>query len=180
MVAVQTIDESGLPPDIEASIRRMLAVCFPKDAPFFSQSRAWHGSAPSFSAVAVDGDRVIAHAGVVQRRITVGGVPLDVAGIQNVAVLPEHRGKGLCRRMLARAMDAAFRRGLDCGLLFCETQSVPLYARCGWRKLPDRPVVRVDSDGLEKPLPQGNLPMWCPLAKQSFPAGTVHLRGNDW
>lgn len=180
MGTVQIIDESGLAPDLEASIRRMLVVCFPKDAAFFSQSRAWHGSAPSFSAVVVDGERVIAHAGVVERRVTAGGVPLDVAGIQNVAVLPEHRGTGLCRQVLGLAMDEALRRGLDCGLLFCEPKSVPLYARCGWLELPDLSVVRVDSDGLEKPLVEGNLTMWFPLAKQSFPAGAVHLRGNDW
>lgn len=180
MGAVQLIDEGRLAPQLEASIRRMLVACFPKDAEFFSHSRAWHGSAPSLSAVVADGERVIAHLGVVERRITVGGVSASVAGIQNVAVLPEHRGQGLCRAMLAAAMDEARHRGLDCGLLFCERKGVPLYARCGWLELPNQPVLRIDSDGLEKPLPVGNLPMWFPLGKLVFPAGAVHLGGNDW
>lgn len=127
-----------------------------------------------------DGGEVIAHLGVVERRITAGCVSASVAGIQNAAVLPEHRGKGLCREMLALAMDEARRRGLDYGLLFCEPKTMPLYARCGWLELPNQPVVRVDCDGLEKPLPEGNLPMWFPLGKQVFPSGPVHLGGNDW
>lgn len=180
MGAVQIIHESDLAPQLEASIRRLLVACFPKDAEFFSQSRAWHGSAPSLSAVVVDGERVIAHLGVVERRITVGGATAGVAGIQNAAVLPEHRGQGLCRRMLALAMDEALRRGLDYGLLFCDPKTAAVYARCGWRELPDRPVVRVDFDGREKPLPEGNLSMWFPLRKLVFPAGPVHLGGNDW
>ena len=180
MATVQLIDESDLAPDLEASIRRMLVMCFPKDARFFSHSRAWHGSPPSFSAVVVEGEEVIAHLGVVQRRITIGDAPADVAGIQNVAVLPEHRGKGLTRKMLTAAVDEALQRHLDYGLLFCEPKTIPVYARCGWLELPDQPLVRIDSDEQEKPLLPGNLPMWFPLAKRAFPAGTVHLGGNDW
>ncbi|MHB8900827.1 MAG: GNAT family N-acetyltransferase [Thermoguttaceae bacterium] len=180
MTTVQLILESDMPPELDASIRQLLVTCFSKDAGFFSGSRAWHGSAPEFSAVIVDEGRLIAHLGVVQRRITVGGAAADVAGVQNVAVLPERRGRGLSRTMLAPAMDEALRRGLDYGLLFCEPKTVPIYARCGWSTLPDQSVVRVDSDGLEKPLLPGNLSMWRPLAKPVFPPGAVHLGGNDW
>ncbi len=179
-IAVQIVKEIDLAPDLDASIRQLLVTCFPKDAQFFAGSRAWHGSAPSFSAVVIEAEKLIAHLGVVERRITIGGVPAGVAGIQNVAVLPDHRGQGLTRQMLAAVMDEALQRGLDYGLLFCEPKTVPVYARCGWLELPDQPVVRVDSDGLEKPLLPGNLSMWLPLAKQAFPAGTVHLGGNDW
>ncbi len=180
MAAVQLVNEHDLAPELDASIRQLLVTCVPKDAQFFSHSRAWHGSPPSFSAVVIEAEELIAHLGVVQRRITIGGAPARVAGVQNVAVLPDRRGQGLTRKMLAAAMDEALERGLDYGLLFCEPKTVPVYARCGWLELPDQPVVRVDSDGLEKPLLPGNLSMWLPLAKQAFPAGTVHLGGNDW
>ena len=180
MEAVEVIDEGDLAPDLEAAIRRTLVACFPKDAEFFSRSRAWHGSAPAYSAVICDGAEVIAHLGVVQRRITVGDQSLLVAGIQNVGVRPEHRGRGLCRLVLDAAMGEALERGLDVGLLFCVAANVPVYAQCGWQRLPDPPVVRVDFDGVEKPLADGNLPMWLALAKKSFPDGAVHLGGNDW
>lgn len=177
---VRIIDERELAADLEAAIRQALVTCFPKDAEFFSRSRAWHGSAPSFSALVAQDGKVIAHLGVVQRRITVGGSPVEVAGIQNVCVLDEHRGRGFCRKMLAAAMAEARSRGVDFGLLFCVAELVSVYERCGWKRLLDQPVVRIDSDGVEKPLVEGNLPMWVPLGKEEFPDGTVHLGGNDW
>ncbi len=180
MGTVQIFDEQSLTPQVEAAIRQTLVKCFQKDAEFFSHSRAWHGSAPTFSAVVVEGDEVIAHLGVVERRVTVGGTLVDVAGLQNVCVLPEHRGRGFCREMLAAAMAEAKGRGVDFGLLFCVAATVPVYERSGWQRLLDRSVVRVDSDGREKALEEGNLPMWLPLGKRDFPVGEVHLGGNDW
>jgi len=180
MGAIQIVDEPKLSPDLDAAIRRTLATAFPADAKFFSHSRAWHGSAPSFSAVVVQGEEVAAHLGVVRRRVIVGGAPVDVAGIQNVCVLPEYRGRGLCREILDAVMAEALQRGLDFGLLFCVAELIPLYVRCGWQRLQDRRVVRVDGDGRETPLVEGNLPMWYPLVKEVFPGGEVHLNGNDW
>ncbi len=180
MGRVQIVDERELAADLEAAIRQTLVQCFPKDAEFFSDSRAWHGSAPSFSAVVVKGEQVIAHLGVVQRQVTAGGAPVAVAGIQNVCVLPDHRGHGLFREILAAAMAEALRREIDFGLLFSVAKQVPLYNRCGWQRLSDSPVVRVDLDSQEKPLVEGNLPMWFPLGKKKFPAGKIHLGGNDW
>lgn len=177
---VRIIDEQELAPDLEAAIRQTLVTCFPKDAEFFSRSRAWHGSSPAFSALVAEDERVIAHLGVVQRRITVGGSPVEVAGIQNACVLDEHRGQGFCRETLAAATTEARSRGVDFGLLFCVAELVPVYERCGWKQLLDQPVVRIDSDGVEKPLEEGNLPMWLPLGADDFPRGTVHLGGNDW
>ena len=180
MGAIQIVDEPKLSPDLDVAIRRTLATAFPADAEFFSHNRAWHGSAPSFSALVVQGEEVTAHLGAVRRRVIVGGAPVDVAGIQNVCVLPEYRGQGLCREILDAVMAEALRRGFDFGLLFCVAELVPLYVRCGWRQLQDRLVIRVDSDGREKPLVKGNLPMWCPLVTKVFPDGEVHLNGNDW
>ncbi|NLS94508.1 MAG: GNAT family N-acetyltransferase [Planctomycetaceae bacterium] len=180
MDTVRIISECDLTSEIDAAIRRTLVQCFPKDVEFFSRNRAWHGCAPSYSVLVLEGAEVIAHLGVVERRVTVGGVPVDVAGLQNVCVLPECRGRGLCRAVVSAAMDEANRRGLDCGLLFCSAELIPVYERCGWQLATGRAVVRVDSDGEEKPLPEGNVPMWYPLRMSVFPEGGVHLGGNDW
>jgi len=51
MDATRIIDEQDVSPDLDAAIRRTLVTCFPRDVEFFSRSRAWHGSAPSFTAV---------------------------------------------------------------------------------------------------------------------------------
>jgi len=49
------IDEPDMTPEMDASIRRLLCVCFPKDAEAFSQRRAWHDCVPAYSLVAWSG-----------------------------------------------------------------------------------------------------------------------------
>ena len=199
------VDESSMPPELDAAIRAGLCACFPKDREHFAAGRDWHGSRPAFSAVVQEGvsvvasqtrqttasgqttapgadspAQVIAHAGVVDRVIEAGGVPLRVAGVQNVFVVPARRGTGLVHRVMKAAMAEAARRGLDCGLLFCSPALVKVYARTGWRPLPPAPITRVDAAGRELPLPAGNVAMFFPLARADFPPGDIHLRGNDW
>ncbi|MGA2064466.1 MAG: GNAT family N-acetyltransferase [Thermoguttaceae bacterium] len=173
------VDEARMPPDLDERIRAALCACFPADRAVFHRTRAWHGSPPQYSAVLEDAGRVIAHAGIVRRTITVGGAPLLVAGVQNVCVLPECRGQGLSDRVLQAAMDEARRRGFDCGLLFCVPALGPLYARGGWQGLGPREVVRVE-EGREVPLSGENVAMFYPLRIAAFPGGPIHLCGNDW
>lgn len=172
-------DETQMSPEADARIRAGLSVCFPKDVEIFSRTRAWHGSAPEYSAVLEDADRIVAHAGVVRRSIAVGGRPVVVAGVQNVFVLPECRGKGLSGRVLNAAMAEAERRRFDCGLLFCVPALKRVYEGCGWEDLGQREVVRVE-EGRELPLPGENIAMFYPLRVGTFPEGLIHLCGNDW
>jgi amino acid transporter/GNAT superfamily N-acetyltransferase len=170
----QVIDENDIPPSLDEQIRAGSCLCFPADVATFSKSRAWHGSTPEYSVFVRDAERVIAHAGIVNRTITVGGAPLRVAGVQNVFVLPEYRGKGLSDLVLGAAMAEAMRRGFDYGMLFCLPSLAKVYARCGWQDLGEREVVRVE-DGRELPLPEKNIAMFYPLRATSFPEGLIHL-----
>jgi GNAT superfamily N-acetyltransferase len=122
---------------------------------------------------------VVAHTGVVDRTITVGGTPLRVAGVQNVFVLPEFRGQGLSAKVLQTAMAEAGRRVFDCGLLFCVPQLEKVYAPHGWQGLGWREVIRVQ-EGRETSIPDKNIAMFYPLRVAVFPKGLVHLQGNDW
>jgi predicted N-acetyltransferase YhbS len=125
------IDERTMPAPVDAEIRRGLCICFPGDAALFSRSRAWHGSAPEFSVVLEDADRIVAHAGVVARTIGVGQTLLRVAGVQNVFVRPEYRGRGLSIRVVEAAIQEAAGRSFDAGLLFCVPALQSVYACCG-------------------------------------------------
>ena len=175
----QLINDNDIPPSLDEEIRAGLAACFPADAAVLSKTRAWHDSTPEYIAVLRDGERVIAHAAVVNRTITVAGAPLRVAGVQGVFVLPGYRGKGLCDEALYAAMTEAMRRGFDYGMLFCLPSLAKVYARCGWQDLGEREAVRVE-DGRELPLPEKNIAMFYPIRVVSFPEGFIHLRGNDW
>jgi GNAT superfamily N-acetyltransferase len=173
------VDETQMPAALDAEIRRGLCVCFPPDVPIFSLSRAWHGSLPAYSVALDEGPVVLAHVGVVDRVIRVGQTPLRVAGVQNVYVLPEGRGRGLARAVMVEAMHEAGRRAFDTGLLFCVPKLEKVYADCGWQSLGPREVVRVE-DGREIPIPAKNIAMFYALSVADFPDGLIHLCGNDW
>jgi GNAT superfamily N-acetyltransferase len=173
------VAEAAMTPSVDGRIRAGLCACFPADAAVFRTTRAWHGSIPEFSVLLQEADRLIAHAGIVKRAIDVGGRPLLAAGVQNVFVLPECRGKNLSDLVLETAMAEARRRGCDCGLLFCAPPLEAVYSRCRWRALGNRQVVRVE-EGRLLPLPGKNIAMFYPLHVAAFPDGPIDLRGNDW
>lgn len=128
----------------------------------------------------VDDNCIAAHAGIVDRTVKVEKTFIRVAGIQNVFVLPEYRGVGLCEKVMDAAMQEAEKRNFDAGLLYCVPQLEKVYAKCGWRLLPEREIIRIDENGKHIPLPPKNITMFFPLKMQEFPEGKINLQGNDW
>ena len=53
-----------------------------------------------------------------------GGRVVPASGIAGVAVLPEHRGRGVTRATLTTALQAARERGADVATLFCTSSAV--------------------------------------------------------
>ena len=122
--------ETSITPAEDAAIRAALCLCFPADREVFSQTRAWHGTFPTWSIIVEHQDQVIAHVGIVEREILVGVDRVRAAGIQNVLVVPEHRKTNLFRQIMSVAMEEARRRDIDLGILFC-TRTWPEYMH-GW------------------------------------------------
>ncbi len=179
MTAVRIVDERDMSDRLDAAIRESLCACFPADREAFSHSRAWHGSGPAWSVLIERDGIVIAHAGVVDRTILAGGQRVRVAGVQNVFVLPEHRGCGLFRRIMSTVREEGRRRGCELGMLFCIHDIGILYERLGWRFI-ERDVTRIDENGCPQPLPEKNLIMIEPLSRTDLPPGDLLLQGNDW
>jgi predicted acetyltransferase len=177
---VLIIEEKTITDEMDAGIRRSLCDSFPKEREVFSKTRAWHDSSPAWSVVLDENSRVLAHVGIIDRIIKVGGENFHIAGIQNVFVIPEYRGKGLSDTVMTTAMRDASNRNYDFGLLFCIPELEKVYAKTGWLKIFPGSVSRVDENGDEMPLPEKNITMYFPLRVVSFPAGKIHLQGNDW
>jgi GNAT superfamily N-acetyltransferase len=175
----QVIDETGISARLDAAIRDSLCRCFPDSHEVFSRTRAWHGSPPTWTVLVQEGETVIAHAGIADRTIRAGEQWLRVAGVQNVCVLPEFRGCGWMRSVMAVVAEEANQRGYDAGLLFCTLEVARRYQRLGWH-LVSRPVTRIDEHGQPQPLPQGNHILFCPLRLADLPPGILDLQGNDW
>ncbi len=176
---VETIEETAMTPELDAAIRECLCACFPADKEFFSGARAWHGSPPAYSLVGRAEGRVAGHVGIIVRDIRVAGRTVRIAGIQNMAVLPDWRKSGLGSALITGAMDQAARRGIPFGVLFCIPELERYYARYGWTR--HDVDVRMDYAGQRNiPIPGKNICMVKLLAGRPFPDGDIHLQGADW
>ncbi|GIG69590.1 GNAT family N-acetyltransferase [Phytomonospora endophytica] len=117
--------------------------------------------------------RLVAHAGLVDVPLTVGGEDHVAGGLGTVIVAAGMRGRGLARLVVGAAMDHARVEGKDFGILFCLESRVGLYARLGWT-LVDGEVTARQSDG-DVVMPIRT--MWIGLRDgASWPAGPVRLR----
>lgn len=177
---VRVVAETAMSPAEDAAIRAGLCQCFPPDESVFSQTRAWHGSYPTWSVLVEQEGCIVAHAGIVERDVLFGVERVRVAGIQNVFVLPELRGGRLFRQVMSAAMEEALRRDLDLGLLFCTPDIGRKYARLDWQLLEGRNATRINEDGIAEPLPAKNVAMIYPLHHRNAPPGDIDLLGNDW
>lgn len=174
------LKEEQIDEHLDQSIRKGLCICFPTDKEVFSKSRDWHGTSPNWAVLLEEKSEVIAHVGIVERRVRVGDEQVSIAGVQNVFVLPEYRARRLFFKLMKASMVEAGKLGHDYGLLFCVPELEKFYAICKWRLLPDRKATRVDETGQEVDLPSKNITMYYPLGRSEFPAGDIHLQGNDW
>lgn len=177
---LRIVDEREMDPALDRAIKDSMCECWPEFRDVFSRTRAWHGSHPAYSVAIEDEGRVTAHVSVHVRAVRVGDEQVTVAGIMNVIVVPDRRGRGLSAQVMGPAMDEALRRGLDFGLLFCAPEIEKVYASCGWQTVPTVEVTRIDENGNECGLPGANIAMVHPLKRADFPVGPIHLMGNDW
>lgn len=174
------LKEAEMDAQTDEAIRRSLCRCFPVDIAVFSMTRKWHGTGPEWTAMVRADNKVIAHAGFVDRTIRANDELVKIAGVQNVFVLPEHRGKGLCDCVMNAGMSYAREQGFDMGLLFCKPEIFHVYEHCGWRILDGAKVTRIDETGSEILIPEKNGAMYYPLRKALTTNVVIHLNGNDW
>jgi predicted acetyltransferase len=124
-------------------------------------------------------DQVVGHVAVVVRTIWCGTTRVEIAGIQNLAVAPVMRGRGLASALMSESMDEARRRGIRFGLLFCTPDLGRFYAPLGWVRT-DADISMLDEDGRSVPIPDKNIGMFLELTGESLPPGDIDLCGRDW
>ncbi|MFJ9664549.1 GNAT family N-acetyltransferase [Streptomyces sp. NPDC101219] len=116
--------------------------------------------------------RLVAHAGLLQLPISIGGVGTQVVGVGGVAVAPDLRGHGLARWVVSAALEHARTMGPKHGLLFCRPSLVPLYRRLDWQLLEQDVHVEQPEGSVIMPLRT----MWTPLRDGAiWPTGAVRL-----
>ena len=78
----------------------------------------------------LDGDEIVAGAGVFPFRLTVPGGALPCAGVTVVGVLPSHRRRGLLRRMMDAQLRDVRERGEPIAALWASEETI--YGRFGY------------------------------------------------
>jgi GNAT superfamily N-acetyltransferase len=118
--------------------------------------------------------RLAAATGLVVAEVEVGGEAFAVVGVGRVIVSKRQRGRGLMRRVLDAALDAAPSLGPDRAMLFCSPENVARYTRFGFRLIESRVVVQQPAGPVEMP----PAAMWRPLRLgATWPAGPARLPG---
>lgn len=118
--------------------------------------------------------RPVAATGLVVVDVEAGGEAFTVVGVGGVIVSKAQRGRGLMRRVLDAALEAAPSLGPERAMLFCSPDNVTRYARFGFHEI-ESPVVAQQPGG---PVEMPPAAMWRPLRPgATWPAGPVKLPG---
>jgi predicted GNAT family N-acyltransferase len=124
-----------------------------------------------------DAGSLVALAGLLLAEVRVADVPLQVVGIGGVIVTRAARGRGLARVLIERVLQTAGELGPGRAMLFCLPRNVALYAKFGFKLIPEPVFAQQPAGMIEMPL----CAMWKPLTSAAtWPEGRVELPGEPF
>jgi predicted acetyltransferase len=98
----------------------------------YFQRRWRYDPGPASFGLVLEADKeVLGYAHVFDRQLNAAGQVVPCAGLANVAVAPDHRGRGYASVLVDRCLDEAAGRGFQVSLLF--THIPGLYRRHGYQ-----------------------------------------------
>ncbi len=175
------IPEPELSPTLEADIQQMLIASFPDYVDFFSANSYW-GTKPEFRLIAVENDHPIAHLEFGYRRISVGDMPVKIAGIGAVAIHPSHQGRKLGKTMFAQLRAYLLKNSsVDFGFIGCHEEVAGFYAASGFQRV-DQSVYNLNPDSQTWETFHGpTLVMPIHKSMHEWQHGAlIHLHGMPW
>ncbi|VVJ23257.1 aminoglycoside 2'-N-acetyltransferase [Amycolatopsis camponoti] len=92
----------------------------------------WENTLGGMHALTFDGDDLVGHASLVQRRLLHGDRVLNTGYVEGVAVHPDHRRRGVASALMAAMEDLL--PGYEVGALSATRAGAPLYAGRGWQQ----------------------------------------------
>ncbi|GAA0518336.1 aminoglycoside 2'-N-acetyltransferase [Saccharopolyspora subtropica] len=93
----------------------------------------WEHALGGIHALAWNGDDLVGHASVIQRRLLHGGRWLRTGYVEAVAVRADHRRQGIAGTMMAE-LERVIRRAYDLGALGASDEGAAFYASRGWQR----------------------------------------------
>jgi aminoglycoside 2'-N-acetyltransferase I len=106
----------------------------------------WEHALGGIHALAHEGDELVGHASVVQRRLLHGGRALRAGYVEAVGVRATHRRRGHGAALMD-AIERVIRGAYDLGALGATDDGAALYAKRGWRRW-EGPTSALTPDGV--------------------------------
>jgi aminoglycoside 2'-N-acetyltransferase I len=141
---IETAHTADLPAAALDAARRLLATVFEGDF----TAADWEHTLGGMHVLAFDGDELVGHAAVVQRRLLHGGRALRTGYVEGVGVRADRRRRGIGGALIREA-GRIVRGGYELGALGATDEAIPLYTSLGWERWPG-PTAVVTPDGLRR------------------------------
>jgi aminoglycoside 2'-N-acetyltransferase I len=106
----------------------------------------WEHSLGGLHALAWEGDQLVGHAALIQRRLVHRGRALRTGYVEGVAVHPDHQRRGHGAAMMDE-LERAIRAAYDLGALGATDDGARLYEARGWRRW-EGPTSALTPDGV--------------------------------
>ena len=126
------IEDNDVSPQIDQQLRDLLSICF-DDQPVFKTQR-FNKEIPQHRWYIQSYNKIIAHVAVHDKTISINNTSYRIGGIAEVAVHPEHRGKGYVREILKVVHKWLTERSFEFAMLLGEAK---VYASSGYVNIPN-------------------------------------------
>jgi predicted acetyltransferase len=169
---IEYLPDDSIDDALDLEIRDLLSTCFTKPGDeIFKERRYWREPYPHRWVIRDEHGALVSHIGVHEKHVEFDGETFSIGGICEVCVLPEYRGRGYVRLMLACINEWLSAHDFVFAMLFGQEL---IYASSGYMK-----VENLFNGGGEKgwkPSPG----MICELRETQWPSGEVHLPGRGF
>ncbi|MFH8366589.1 GNAT family N-acetyltransferase [Streptomyces sp. NPDC018031] len=128
MTELVTAHTSALGAGTLAAIRKLLDDAFEGDF----DDEDWDHTLGGMHALLWEGDLLVAHAALVQRRLLHGGRALRTGYVEGVATRADRRRRGFGTAVMG-ALDPVLRGGYELGALSAADEAAALYRSLGWQ-----------------------------------------------
>jgi aminoglycoside 2'-N-acetyltransferase I len=174
MLPVRTAHTSELDPSVLAAARSLLYEVFDD-----MTEDDWEHSLGGIHAIAWEGDELVGHASVIQRRLGHGGRALRTGYVEGVGVRASRRRRGYGGAMMD-ALERVVRGAYDLGALGATDDAADFYAGRGWKQW-QGPTSALTPAGIERTADDdgGVYVLPCAIALDLGGELTCDWRGGD-
>jgi aminoglycoside 2'-N-acetyltransferase I len=144
MADVRTVHTAHLDASTRAAARALLYDVFAGDM----TEADWEHALGGVHALAWEGDALVGHAAVIQRRLLHGGRALRAGYVEGVGVRADHRGRGLAAALM-EPLEHLIRGAYELGALGSTEMASGFYAARGWQ-LWQGPSSALTPSGIER------------------------------